>query len=149
MAVDNNTIIGDFLLRNTNDAQQLGLTSAMTGLSRNMQSIFDPINGDIYNHFVDWLVKVPAMQYTRAQSFENGLKAFVKKVTYGGSVWENQVGWVQERSFRKRRFEASTKLISPKARKRTISKTDRAFSRLRSTATTCARRLTTSTGLTP
>lgn len=99
MAVDNNTIIGDFLLRNTNDAQQLGLTSTMTGLSRNMQSIFDPINGDIYNHFADWLVKVPAMQYTRAQSFENGLKAFVKKVQYGGSVWENQVGWVQERSF--------------------------------------------------
>ena len=99
MAVDNNTIIGDFLLRNTNDAQQLGLTSTMAGLSRNMQSIFDPINGDIYNHFADWLVKVPAMQYTRAQSFENGLKAFVKKVTYGGSVWENQVGWVQERSF--------------------------------------------------
>lgn len=99
MATDNNTIIGDFLLRNTNDAQQLGLASTMSGLSRNMQSIFDPCNGDIYNHFVDWLVKVPAMQYTRAQSFENGLKAFVKKVNFGGSVYENQVGWVQERAF--------------------------------------------------
>lgn len=99
MAVDNNTIIGDFLLRNTNDAQQLGLSSTMSGLSRNMQGIFDPCNGDIYNHFVDWLVKVPAMQYTRSQSFENGLKAFVKKVNFGGSVYENQVGWIKERSF--------------------------------------------------
>lgn len=99
MAVDNNTIIGDFLLRNTNDAQQLGLASTMSGLARNMQGLFDPCNGDIYNHFVDYLVKVPAFQYTRAQSFENGLKAFVKKVNFGGSVFENQVGWVKERSF--------------------------------------------------
>ena len=53
MAVDNNTIIGDFLLRNTNDAQQLGLSSTMQGLSQGMQQIFDPVKGDIYNHFCD------------------------------------------------------------------------------------------------
>lgn len=100
MAVDNNTIIGDFLLRNTNDAQQLGLASTMAGLSAQFgQRIFDPTNGDIYNHFVDWLVKVPAFQYTRAASFENGLKAFVKKVTYGGTVIENQIGWVLEHNY--------------------------------------------------
>lgn len=99
MAVDNNTIIGDFLLRNTNDAQQLGLTSTMSGLSAGMMQIFEPTKGDIYNHFVDWLVKVPAFQYTRAASFENGLKAFVKKVAYGGSVIENQLGWVQEHNY--------------------------------------------------
>ena len=65
MAVDNNTIIGDFLLRNTNDAQQLGLTSTMQGLSQGMHQIFDPYkagSSDIYNHFCDWLIKVPAMQ---------------------------------------------------------------------------------------
>lgn len=99
MAVDNNTIIGDFLLRNTNDAQQLGLTSTMSGLSRGMMQIFEPTMGDIYNHFVDWLIKVPAFQYTRAKSFENGLKAFIKKVPYGGTVLENQVGWVKEHNY--------------------------------------------------
>ena len=99
MAVDNNTIIGDFLLRNTNDAQQLGLASTMTGLSQGMMQIFEPTNGDIYNHFVDWLIKVPAFQYTRSKSFENGLKAFIKKVPYGGSVLENQVGWVKEHNY--------------------------------------------------
>lgn len=99
MAVDNNTIIGDFLLANTNDAQQLGLTSVMTGLSEGMQNIFLPTNRDIYNHFVDWLIKVPAFQYTRANSFENGLRAFVKRVQYGGTVLENQVGWVQEHNY--------------------------------------------------
>lgn len=99
MAVDNNTIIGDFLLRNTNDAQQLGLTSTMSGLSQGMMQIFEPTKGDIYNHFVDWLVKVPAFQYTRAASFENGLKAFVKKVNYGGTVIENQLGWVIEHNY--------------------------------------------------
>lgn len=99
MAVDNNTIIGDFLLRNTNDAQQLGLASTMTGLSRGMMQIFEPTKGDIYNHFVDWLIKVPAFQYTRSKSFENGLKAFIKKVPYGGTVLENQVGWVQEHQY--------------------------------------------------
>lgn len=99
MAVDNNTIIGDFLLRNTNDAQQLGLTSTMNGLSQGMRKIFDPTRGDIYNHFCDWLIKVPAMSYTRAQSFENGLKAFVKKMPWGGTVLENQVGWVAEHNY--------------------------------------------------
>lgn len=99
MAQTNNTIIGDFLLANTNDAQQLGLDSTMSGLSRGMMQIFEPTKGDIYNHFVDWLVKVPGFQYTRATSFENGLKAFVKKVDYGGSVYENQVGWVQEHQY--------------------------------------------------
>ena len=102
MAVDNNTIIGDFLLRNTNDAQQLGLTSTMQGLSQGMQQIFDPYkagSSDIYNHFCDWLIKVPAMQYTRSQSFKNRLGAFVKKLPYGGSVLENQVGWVKEHNY--------------------------------------------------
>lgn len=99
MAVNNNTIIGDFLLHNTNDAQQLGLSSVNANLSAGMQGIFDPTNGDIYNHFVDWLVKVPAFQYTRSQSFENGLKSFIKKVQYGGSVIENQVGWVAEHNY--------------------------------------------------
>lgn len=99
MAVNNNTIIGDFLLRNTNDAQQLGLTSTMQGLSEGMQQIFDPTKGDIYNHFCDWLVKVPAMQYTRKQSFKNTLGAFVKKMPYGGTVLENQVGWVAEHNY--------------------------------------------------
>lgn len=99
MAVDNNTIIGDFLLAHTNDAQQLGLTSVMTGLSQGMESIFLPTNGDIYSHFVDWLVKVPAFQYTRANSFENGLRSFIKRVQYGGTVLENQIGWVQEHNY--------------------------------------------------
>lgn len=99
MAVDNNTIIGDFLLHNTNDAQQLGLASVNANLSAGMQSIFDPTNGDIYNHFVDWLIKVPAFQYTRATSFENGLKSFIKKVSYGATVIENQVGWVAEHNY--------------------------------------------------
>lgn len=102
MAVDNNTIIGDFLLRNTNDAQQLGLTSTMQGLSQGMQQIFDPYkpgSADIYNHFCDWLIKVPAMQYTRKQSFKNRLGAFVKKMPYGGTVLENQVGWVAEHNY--------------------------------------------------
>ena len=98
MAVDNNTIIGDFLLRNTNDAQQLGLTSTLSGLSQGMRQIFDPMNGDIYNHFLDWMIKVPAFSYTRDASFENRLKPFIKRVTYGGSVIENQVGWVTEHS---------------------------------------------------
>lgn len=100
MAVDNNTIIGDFLLRNTNDAQQLGLDSTMAGLSAQFgAAIFDPTRGDVYNRFVDWLVKVPAFAYTRAASFENGLKAFVKKVTYGNTVIENQIGWVLEHNY--------------------------------------------------
>lgn len=99
MAVDNNTIIGDFLLHNTNDAQQLGLSSVNANLSAGMQAIFDPTNGDIYNHFCDWLVKVPAFQYTRATSFENGLKSFIKKVQYGSTVIENQVGWVKEHNY--------------------------------------------------
>lgn len=99
MAVTNNTIIGDFLLANTNDAQQLGLSSVNANLSAGMQAIFEPTNGDIYNHFCDWLVKVPAFQYTRATSFENGLKSFIKKVQYGSTVLENQVGWVQEHNY--------------------------------------------------
>lgn len=99
MAVNNNTIIGDFLLHNTNDAQQLGLSSVNANLSAGMQAIFDPTNGDIYNHFCDWLIKVPAFQYTRATSFENGLKSFIKKVQYGSTVIENQVGWVQEHNY--------------------------------------------------
>lgn len=99
MAQTNNTIIGDFLLANTNDAQQLGLSSVNSNLSAGMQAIFDPTNGDIYNHFVDWLVKVPAFQYTRATSFENGLKSFIKKVSYGATVIENQVGWVAEHNY--------------------------------------------------
>lgn len=99
MAVNNNTIIGDFLLANTNDAQQLGTRQVNGKLYADMSQIFDPTRGDIYNHFLDWLVKVPAFQYTRATSFENGLKSFIKKVTYGSTVIENQVGWVKEHNY--------------------------------------------------
>lgn len=101
MAVDNNTIIGDFILRNTNDAQQLGLDSNSADLARHFRDgLLDPVYGqDIFNRFNDWLVKVPGMQYTRKQSFENFLKPFIKKMSYGNTAIENQVGWVKAHSF--------------------------------------------------
>lgn len=100
MAETNNTIVGDFLLRNTNDAQQLGLASNAADLANQFaNALFDVGNQDIYNHFLDYLIKVPGSIYTRAMSFENVLKPFIKSMKFGSTAIENQVGWVQAHTF--------------------------------------------------
>lgn len=99
MAVNNATILGDFWLSGTNDYQQRVPNPTQAGVAATARAIFDPTNRDIYNAFCNFMVQVPAFSYTRAQSFENGLKSFVKRVTYGGGFLENQIGWVTAHSY--------------------------------------------------
>jgi len=99
MATNNATIIGDFLMSGTNDYQQRIPNPTQAGVTAVARALFDPTNRDIYNNFCQWLITVPAFSYTRAQSFENGLKSFVKKIQFGNGLIENQVGWVKAHAY--------------------------------------------------
>lgn len=100
MAVDNATILDDVWLNATNDFQQRIPQPAQQGISATMDALFDPMNRNYYNQFVDSLIMRVGLVYVHQQIFNNPLGAF-KKATmrYGSTVQEMAVKWVKAHSY--------------------------------------------------
>lgn len=99
MATNNSTIIGRFYLNGTTDVQQrLGFPEK--GGTAFVKRLFDPMNGDLYNQFADFLVNRVGLAYTRQQRWENPLKEFIKqKIYYGSTVSETMLNWIKGHSY--------------------------------------------------
>lgn len=100
MAVDNATILDDVWLNATNDFQQRIPQPTQQGTSATMDALFDPMNRNYYNQFVDSLIMRVGLVYVHQQIFNNPLGAF-KKATmrYGSTVQEMAVKWVKAHSY--------------------------------------------------
>lgn len=100
MAVDNSTILDDVWLNATNDFQQRIPQPTQQGISATMDALFDPMNRNYYNQFVDSLIMRVGLVYVHQQIFNNPLGAF-KKATmrYGSTVQEMAVKWVKAHSY--------------------------------------------------
>lgn len=100
MATDNATILGRFYLNGTTDVQQRLGFPEKGGTAQTVKRLFDPMNGDIYNQFADFLINRIGLAYTRQQRWENPLKEFLKqKIYYGSTVEENMLGWIKGHSY--------------------------------------------------
>jgi hypothetical protein len=100
MAVDNVTILDNVWLNATNDFQQRIPQASQQGIAATMDALFDPMNRQYYNQFVDSLIMRIGLTYVHQQVFNNPLGAFKKaSMRYGSTVQEMAVKWVKAHSY--------------------------------------------------
>lgn len=100
MAADNATILAKVWLNGTNDFQQRIPDPTQHGVDATMQALFDPMNRQYYNQFIDSLVMRIGYTYVHQQAFTNPLGIFKKKkLMYGNSVQEMVPKWIRAHSY--------------------------------------------------
>ena len=100
MAADNATILAKVWLNGTNDFQQRIPDPTQHGVDSTMQALFDPMNRQYYNQFIDSLVMRIGYTYVHQQAFSNPLGIFKKKkLMYGNSVQEMVPKWIRAHSY--------------------------------------------------
>ena len=76
MAEKNSTIMASVWLEATNDFQQRIPNPTTQGLDATLGALFDPLNNDMWNYFVNALVMRIGMVRVRNQEFKNLLREF-------------------------------------------------------------------------
>ncbi len=100
MATDNVTIADRIWLDGTNDFQQRIPRPTQQSISSTMDALFDPMNRNYYNQFVDALVMRIGMTYVHQQQWKNPLAVFKKaSLRYGSTVQETAVKWIKGHSY--------------------------------------------------
>lgn len=101
MATDNATILDRVWLNGTNDFQQRIPQPTQQQISKTIDALFDPMNKNYYNQFVDSLIMRIGMTYVRSQSWKNRLAAFKDgKMNYGATEQEIMTKWVKAHSYK-------------------------------------------------
>ena len=100
MAVNNNTIMAKAWLAGTNDFQQRIPDPTVSGIKATMDALFQPMNAQYYNQFLDILVNRIGFTYIRQQSYKNPLSVFKgTKLTYGSTIQEIAPKWIKAHSY--------------------------------------------------
>lgn len=100
MASDNYTILHDVWLRGTNDFQQRVPEPTQSNISKTIGALFDPMNQNYYNQFVDALINRIGTNYVHQQSFKNPLREFKKpQMIYGSTIQEIIPKWIRAHSY--------------------------------------------------
>lgn len=101
MAVDNVTILDKIWLSGTNDFQQRIPQPTQQTLESTMEALFDPMNRNYYNQFVDALVMRIGDTYVHQQAWKNPLAVFKgSKMLYGSTLQEIATKWVKGHAYR-------------------------------------------------
>lgn len=101
MAVDNVTILDKIWLNGTNDFQQRIPQPTQQTLESTMEALFDPMNQNYYNQFVDALVMRIGDTYVHQQAWKNPLAVFKgAKMLYGSTLQEIATKWVKAHAYR-------------------------------------------------
>ena len=100
MAVNNSTILAKAWLAGTNDFQQRIPDPTVSGIKATMDALFQPMNAQYYNQFLDILVNRIGFTYVRQQSYKNPLAVFKgTKLTYGSTIQEIAPRWIKAHSY--------------------------------------------------
>ena len=100
MAQNNNTIMAKAWLAGTNDFQQRIPDPTQAGISATMSALFQPMNGQYFNQFLDILVNRIAYTYVRGQNYKNPLAVFKgNKINYGSTIQEIAPKWIKAHSY--------------------------------------------------
>lgn len=100
MAQNNNTIMAKAWLAGTNDFQQRIPDPTQAGISATMSALFQPMNGQYFNQFMDILVNRIAYTYVRGQNYKNPLAVFKgNKIDYGSTIQEIAPKWIKAHSY--------------------------------------------------
>ena len=100
MAVNNSTILAKAWLAGTNDFQQRIPDPTVSGIKATMDALFQPMNAQYYNQFLDILVNRIGFTYVRQQAYKNPLAVFKgTKLTYGSTIQEIAPRWIKAHSY--------------------------------------------------
>lgn len=100
MATDNTTILRDVWLHGTNDFQQRIPGPTQTNIDATVKALFDPMNRQYYNQFLDALIMRIGETFVHQQSYRNPLAVFKKsKMMYGDTLQEIIPKWIRAHSY--------------------------------------------------
>lgn len=100
MATNNSTIMAKVWLAGTNDFQQRIPEPSQAGMAATMDALFDPMNRQYWNQFVDILVNRIGRTIVRGQRWENKLRAFKQdNLRYGNTIQEIAPKWIKAHSY--------------------------------------------------
>ena len=100
MAVNNSTIMAKAWLAGTNDFQQRIPDPTQSGIKATMDALFQPMNGQFFNQFMDILINRIGFTYVRQQAYKNPLAVFKgTKLSYGSTIQEIAPRWIKAHSY--------------------------------------------------
>ena len=100
MAQTNSTIMAKAWLSGTNDFQQRIPDPTVSGIKATMNALFQPMNANFYNQFMDILINRIGFTYVRQQAYKNPLAVFKgSKLTYGSTIQEIAPKWIKAHSY--------------------------------------------------
>lgn len=112
---NNNTIMTKSWLVATNDFQARIPNPAQAGIAATMDALYQPMNTQYFNQFMDILVNRIGFTYVRGQSYKNPLSVFKgQKLTYGSTIQEIAPKWIKAHSYNDEN-ETLLKLHRPEA----------------------------------
>lgn len=97
---NNNTIMTKSWLAGTNDFQQRIPNPSQAGIAATMDALFQPMNAQYFNQFMDILVNRIGFTYVRGQAYENPLAVFKgQKLNFGSTIQEIAPKWIKAHSY--------------------------------------------------
>lgn len=100
MSVTNSTILDRCRLVATNEYQQRIPPTTQGGIASTMRALFDPLNREYWNQFIDILVNRIGMTIVRGDQWDNPLAAFKgAKLDYGSTIQEIAPQWIKAHSY--------------------------------------------------
>ena len=100
MAVNNSTILAKAWLAGTSDFQQRIPDPTIAGVKATMDALFQPMNGQYFNMFMDVLINRIGFTYVRQQEYRNPLSVFKgTKLSYGSTIQEIAPRWIKAHSY--------------------------------------------------
>lgn len=106
--VNNATILGKIWLNGTNDYQQRVPDPTQSSVSQTMKCLFSPMNGNLYNQFVDSFINLIGQQRVNQSIWKNPLTPFKGgKLEYGSTIQESAPKWIKAHAY----HDASEELL--------------------------------------
>ena len=100
MATNNSTILEKVWLNASNDFQQRIPQPTQGKIAATVDALFDPMNRQYFNDFMQVLINRIAFTYVRGQRWENKLAVFKgQKINYGSTIQEIAPNWIRAHAY--------------------------------------------------
>lgn len=100
MATNNSTILEKVWLNGSNDFQQRIPRPTQASISKTVDALFDPMNRQYFNDFMQILINRIAFTYVRGQRWDNKLAVFKgQKISYGSTIQEIAPNWIRAHAY--------------------------------------------------
>lgn len=100
MATSNSTIMEKVWLNGSNDFQQRIPRPTQGNIGATVEALFDPMNRQYFNDFMQILINRIAFTYVRGQRWNNKLAVFKgQKINYGSTIQEIAPNWIRAHAY--------------------------------------------------